>query len=910
MRYDRNKIITVQPDNGGLAVTILHVSDTQFGRYHRFDASDSLAGHLIRDVVGLAGIGVPAVDLVILSGDIAERGKRQEYAQATAFTDQLCEVLRLGRDRVVVVPGNHDLSWDLSSSYFSDWQDEHEDTEPPPPYFKKWRHYRDFVTALHGPAAFTEEQPYRMHEFAELRVAVAAINSSIRESHRKQDHYGWCGTDQLRWFAGQLAATEGMLRIGVLHHNARRKAQADNENLRDEDDLTTILGGHLDLLLHGHTHAGKEDRLADGTLILATGSAAVSADWRPAEVPNQYQVIQVRPGEPGKPGELTRWARQWDNERKGWIADPRASRSGNEVQVRLALPVPGWDRKQGPDIPGEVPGPGLPGAGLAPGDFAADVERVTRFDLGEQATVERRVKDGHAGRRLDYLLAFRRGAPLRCIGVIDGPPDAAILDELDELVFSPLRERGAVEFFLVHHGPDDPGFRDRARQRRVWVKTWTEYNDLLEPGAYRAWLRAELDADRQYPQQLYQPQRFRDIDRFGAAGREVRADLLGEVYDAMLDEDSRFVLVLGEAGFGKSFLVRCLAYQLLGNEQGSLTPVVIYLRERDKRQGLDEMVSAALLPSRAVFQADRFQHSLEAGALALLVNGYDEFAVRVGYANAAAQLRTFTDALRGRAKVLLTTRPSHFRSTDEVTSKLFDSLRTVHQGRVYQLEPFDEGQQRAFLTRWYELRDEPDPGGLAGTWMQALGDVDNLPELATTPRMLSFMVEDLSLETLQRAAGQGTVTAADLYQKLVDRWLSGETAKAPPDAPGTVSAAHRQELLEDLALKLWLAGERDVTEDTLQHAARDVLDLPRLKLTLDQAAQEMGGRTLLQVDEHRWRFAHQSVWEFLLARRIAALLGAGKGDELLGEAQLTGLTIRFLRDLAPREGTAWAARVA
>ena len=116
--------------------------------------------------------------------------------------------------------------------------------------------------------------------------------------------------------------------------------------------------------------------------------------------------------------------------------------------------------------------------------------------------------------------------------------------------------------------------------------------------------------------------------------------------------------------------------------------------------------------------------------------------------------------------------------------------------------------------------------------------------------------------------------------------------------------AHRQELLEHLALKLWLAGERDVTEDTLQQAARDVLDLPRLKLTLDQAAQEMGGRTLLQVDEHRWRFAHQSVWEFLLARRIATLLRMGKGDELLGEAQLTGPTgIRFLRDLAPKEGT-------
>jgi hypothetical protein len=293
----------------------------------------------------------------------------------------------------------------------------------------------------------------------------------------------------------------------------------------------------------------------------------------------------------------------------------------------------------------------------------------------------------------------------------------------------------------------------------------------------------------------------------------------------------------------------------------------------------------------------------------LLIDGYDEFAVRVGYASAAAQLRTFTEALAGKAKVLLTTRPSHFSSTDEVTSKLFASIRSVHQGRVYQLEPFDTGQQRAFLHRWFELAGESDPAGLADRWMLALAGVDNLPDLARTPRMLSFIVEDLSLDELRQAAGQGTVTAAGLYQKLVDRWLTAETAKIQPDAPGTFPAGQRQELLEDLALRLWRTGERDITQDALQQTARDVLDLPRLELTLDQAAQEFGARTLLELDGQRRRFAHQSVQEFLLASRLAALLRAGQSDDLLGEAELSDLTIRFLRDLAPQEAAAWLERI-
>jgi hypothetical protein len=753
---------------------------------------------------------------------------------------------------------------------------------------------------LHGPAAFTEEQPYRLHRFDDLHVVVAAMNSTIKESHRDEDHFGWCGRDQLRWFADQLRAAEGMLRIGVLHHNSRRKAQADNENLADEEDLTLILGEHLDLLLHGHTHEGKEDRLSDGTLVLATGSSAVRADWRPDEVPNQYQVLHF------EPGRVTRWARQWDS-RGRWIADTRASPSGNDTRVEISLAIPGWEQHEKSDQPDK--------SRYEPRssddrhqEFLAQVALVTRRDLAEPGHSERITVETKRKGGLDYVLAFRPAAPMRCIGIVDGTADPSAIEQFEQQVFSPLRSRGAVDLRVVHHGPDDPELRAQARQRGIQVKTWTEYNDLLEAGAYRTWLQAELDTDRLYPQQLYQPQRFRGIDRLGRSG-EVRTDLLSQVYDTFLEEDGQFVLILGDAGFGKSFLVRRLAYTLLGNEQTSLTPIVVYLRDRDKRQSLDEMVSAALVPSRAAFQLDRFQHSLEAGTLALLIDGYDEFAVRVGYANAAAQLRTFTQALRGRAKVLLTTRPSHFRSTDDVTTKLFDNLATVHEGKVYQLEPFDQGQQRAFLVRWFELKDEPDADSLAASWMQALATVDNLPELARTPRMLSFIVEDLSIDKIEAAAKHGTVTAAQLYQTLVSRWLGEETRKIDPAAPGAVSPDQRQELLEELAIRLWRAGERDVTEDSLQQTAREVLDLPKLELTLDQAAQEVGGRTLLRIDGQRWRFAHQSIYEFLLANRLAKMLSTGQGEELLGEAELTGLTIRFLRDVTPEAAAAWAARV-
>src|SRR5262244_738354 len=118
-------------------VTVLHVSDTQFGQYHRFADQDSLAAHLVRDLRQLVASGVPPIDLVVFSGDIAEKSVKGEYAQARAFLDKILDHTGLAAERVVVVPGNHDVSWPLSKAYFAEC--EGDEVEPRVPYPKKWK---------------------------------------------------------------------------------------------------------------------------------------------------------------------------------------------------------------------------------------------------------------------------------------------------------------------------------------------------------------------------------------------------------------------------------------------------------------------------------------------------------------------------------------------------------------------------------------------------------------------------------------------------------------------------------------------------------------------------------------------------------------------------------------------------
>ena len=54
------------------------------------------------------------------------------------------------------------------------------------------------------PTFVPAREPWTLFEMHDLNVVVAGLNSTIAESHRKKDHFGHLGEDQLAWFAERL----------------------------------------------------------------------------------------------------------------------------------------------------------------------------------------------------------------------------------------------------------------------------------------------------------------------------------------------------------------------------------------------------------------------------------------------------------------------------------------------------------------------------------------------------------------------------------------------------------------------------------------------------------------------------------------------------------------------------------
>ena len=234
------------------------------------------------EVTQLTDAGVPAPDLLVVSGDVTESGRPRQLDEARAFLVGLRVALGLDPGRMVIVPGARDVSRSACEAYFHTC--EARERTPVEPYFPKlelWAElFADLYDGLEGPV-FDDAQPWTLFAVPELRVAVAALNSTMAVTHRYGDDYGRIGEAQASWFAERLRPFEESewLRVGVVRHDPLPGASGadDPATLRDAATLDALLGNRLNLLLHGPGPGGTSAELLGDRLpvLPAAGRAEI-----------------------------------------------------------------------------------------------------------------------------------------------------------------------------------------------------------------------------------------------------------------------------------------------------------------------------------------------------------------------------------------------------------------------------------------------------------------------------------------------------------------------------------------------------------------------------------------------------------------------------------------------------------
>jgi 3',5'-cyclic AMP phosphodiesterase CpdA len=185
---------------------LLHVSDLHAGTHGEPEAEQALARLVERT----------EPQLVVASGDLAHRGRRDQLERAAAL-------LRSLGPPVLAVPGNHDLPY------------------TPARFFRPWAEFE------------------RVWDTTEPTVALPGLHVVGLNSARPFRHQGGALTSaQLDQAAGRLgAAADGALRVAVLHHHllgAPWRAARKRPVSRRNHVLQALVDAGADLILAGHIH--------------------------------------------------------------------------------------------------------------------------------------------------------------------------------------------------------------------------------------------------------------------------------------------------------------------------------------------------------------------------------------------------------------------------------------------------------------------------------------------------------------------------------------------------------------------------------------------------------------------------------------------------------------------------------
>lgn len=194
-------------------------------------------------------------------------------------------------------------------------------------------------------------------------------------------------------------------------------------------------------------------------------------------------------------------------------------------------------------------------------------------------------------------------------------------------------------------------------------------------------------------------------------------------------------------------------------------------------------------------------------------------------------------------------------------------MSTLSASRVVVLEDFSEEQILQFLTNLFG-----DPAQ-ARARLDLLGDIGNLVELARNPRMLVFVAE-MDESRLRAVQGkQGQISAAGLYRKIIDYWLTAEVERQQHRRGlPTLDKDERLSACTALALRLWASRDYTIAlNDLSAEVSATLTNLAERGYSEEQASHSIGsGSLLVRTDDGAFAFVHQSIMEWLVAATAAA----------------------------------------
>jgi small GTP-binding protein len=306
--------------SGSEYINILHLSDVHMSSdADPFRMLQPLARDLEDDK---DGFGLDKIDYFVISGDLTNRAAPEEFDKAYQFISELAQRFHLTPHRCVIVPGNHDQSWDTKNIYRWVKRREVQSESLRKGSFKELgtdyairddkyypKRFENFSKFYHS--LVQQEYPLIPEEqclsflYSDTGIQFLTLNSSweIDEyfPERSSINDGAISRGLLKAdeevrqarSEGRLSAGASVLRIGVWHHPI-----TGNEKIRNDAFIERLQAADVKLCLHGHVHEEKTELMyyldpRRKMYVAGAGTVGAVSKDRPESTPRLYSLIQI-----------------------------------------------------------------------------------------------------------------------------------------------------------------------------------------------------------------------------------------------------------------------------------------------------------------------------------------------------------------------------------------------------------------------------------------------------------------------------------------------------------------------------------------------------------------------------------------------------------------------------------------
>ncbi|MEQ8756108.1 MAG: HEAT repeat domain-containing protein [Coleofasciculus sp. G1-WW12-02] len=285
---------------------ILHLSDLHFTT---LDQATLWSTQLRLDL--RHELNISQLDALILSSDIANYSTPEEYEAAAQFLNTLCQTFSLNPEQITIVPGNHDLNWNLAQEayllvdrpkyngklidgHYIKVTDEVIRVRDETAYKKRFENFRQFYKDIkRKPYPLDYDQQYTLDYLPEQNLLILGLNSAWQLDH----HFKSRASIHENALSNALDEIDtnpdydNCLKIAVWHHPLDSPYQ---DRIIDQDFIGLLAVSGFRFFLHGHIHKAetslfrydmsrdgrKLDRICAGTFGAPTKELVTATPWQ------------------------------------------------------------------------------------------------------------------------------------------------------------------------------------------------------------------------------------------------------------------------------------------------------------------------------------------------------------------------------------------------------------------------------------------------------------------------------------------------------------------------------------------------------------------------------------------------------------------------------------------------------